>query len=80
MGVICLSLRGSGESKYPLVTTLGGMCKACNKAKGAGTRRYRGMEHRKVVHCEVEVRESGKRAIARLNDALRREVQCKCNH
>jgi hypothetical protein len=28
MGVICSSLRGSRESKYPLVTTLGGMREA----------------------------------------------------
>jgi hypothetical protein len=38
MGAICLSLRGSRESEYPLVTTLGGMCEVCNKAIGVGTK------------------------------------------
>jgi hypothetical protein len=37
MDAICSSLRGSGESKYPQVTTLGGMREARSKAKGAGT-------------------------------------------
>jgi hypothetical protein len=33
MGAISSSLRGSGESEYPQVTTLGGMREACDKAK-----------------------------------------------
>jgi hypothetical protein len=70
MGVISLSLRGSGESEYPQVTTLGGMREARNKAKGAGTRRYRGAKHGKVVRCKAELGESGMRVIARLNGML----------
>jgi hypothetical protein len=35
MGAISLSLRGSGESEYPQVTTLGGTREARDKAKGA---------------------------------------------
>jgi hypothetical protein len=58
MGAICSSLRGSGESWYPQVTTLGGTCKARNKAIGAGTRRYRCAKHGKVVRCKVELGES----------------------
>jgi hypothetical protein len=58
MGAICLSLRGSGESWYPQVTTLGGMREARNKAKGAGTRRYRGAKRGKVARCKAEVGES----------------------
>jgi hypothetical protein len=41
MGAISSSLRGSGESWYPQVTTLGGMREAHNKATGVGIRRYR---------------------------------------
>jgi hypothetical protein len=80
MGVICSSLRGSRESKYPQVTTLGGMREACNKAKGAGTRRYRGAKCGKVAHYEAEVGESGMQAIARLNEVLRHELRCGCSH
>jgi hypothetical protein len=37
-------------------------------------------KHRKVMHCKVELGESGMRTILRLNEALRHEVQCGCNH
>jgi hypothetical protein len=38
MGAICLSLRGSGESEYPQVTTLGGMREAReSRASKSGT-------------------------------------------
>jgi hypothetical protein len=49
MGAICSSLRGSGESKYPQVTTLGGMREARNKAKVWEQRRYRGAKRGKVA-------------------------------
>jgi hypothetical protein len=49
MGAICLSLRGSGESEYAQVTTLGGMREAQNKAKAREQRRYRRAKHGKVA-------------------------------
>jgi hypothetical protein len=41
MGAISSSLRGSGESEYPQVTTLGGTREARDKAKAREQRRYR---------------------------------------
>jgi hypothetical protein len=38
MGVICSSLRRSGESEYPQVTTLGEMREVHDKAKSVGTK------------------------------------------
>jgi hypothetical protein len=58
MGAICSSLRGSGESEYPQVTTLGGMREARDKAKAREQRRYRRAS-------KAELGESGMRAIAR---------------
>jgi hypothetical protein len=77
MGAICSSLRGSRESWYPLVTTLGGMR---DKAKGAGIRHYRRAKRGNVARCKTELGESGRRATARLNEMYRREVRCGCNH
>jgi hypothetical protein len=54
MGAISSSLRGSGESEYPLVTTLGGMCEARDKAKAQESRM-----------SKAELGESGMRAIVR---------------
>jgi hypothetical protein len=68
MGAICSSLRGSGESEYPLVTTLGGMCEARDKAKAWEQRRYRRAKRGKVVRRKAELGESDMRAIARLRD------------
>jgi hypothetical protein len=79
-GAICSSLRGSGESEYPLVTTLGGMCEACNKAKAREQRLYRRAKCRKVAHWKAELGESGMRAIVRLRKTLRREVRCGYDH
>jgi hypothetical protein len=64
MGAISSSLRGSGESEYPLVTTLGGMREACDKAKAREQRRYRCVKRGKVARCKAELGESGMRVIA----------------
>ena len=64
-GAISSSLRGSGESKYPLVTTLGGMREARNKAKAREQRRYRRAKRGKVACRKAELGESGVRVIAR---------------
>jgi hypothetical protein len=63
--VICSSLRGSRESKYPLVTTLGGMHEARDQAKAREQRRYRRAKRGKVARQKAELGESGMRAIAR---------------
>jgi hypothetical protein len=63
--VICSSLRGSGESEYPQVTTLGGMREARDKAKAREQRRYRGVKCGKVARRKAKLSESGMRAIAR---------------
>jgi hypothetical protein len=65
MGAISSSLRGSGESEYPLVTTLGGMHEARDKAKAREQRRYRRAKRGKVTHRKAELGESGMQAIAR---------------
>jgi hypothetical protein len=49
MSAICSSLRGSGESEYPQVTTLGGMREVCGK----------------VARRKAELGESGMQVIAR---------------
>jgi hypothetical protein len=49
MGAISLSLRGSGESEYPQVTTLGGMREARDKAKAQEQRCYRCAKRGKVA-------------------------------
>jgi hypothetical protein len=56
------------------VTTLGGMREVRNKANAREQRRYRRAKRGKVARRKAELGESGMRAIARLNDALRREV------
>jgi hypothetical protein len=80
MGAICSSLRGSGESEYPQVTTLGGMRKVRDKAKAREQRRYGRAKRGKVARQKAELGESGMRAIARLNGVLRREVRCGYDH
>jgi hypothetical protein len=74
MGAISSSLRGSGESEYPQVTTLGGMRKAREQ------RRYRRAKHGNVARRKAELGESGMRVIARLNETLRREMRCGYDH
>jgi hypothetical protein len=49
MSAISSSLRGSGESEYPQVTTLGGMREVRNKAKAWEQRRYRCVKRGKVA-------------------------------
>jgi hypothetical protein len=49
MGAIYLSLRGSGESEYPQVITLGGMHEARDKVKAREQRRYRRVKRGKVA-------------------------------
>jgi hypothetical protein len=49
MGAICSSLRGSRESEYPQVITLGGMREVRNKAKAREQRRYRRAKRGKVA-------------------------------
>jgi hypothetical protein len=80
IGAICLSLRGSGESEYPQVTTLGGMREACDKVKVWEQRRYRHVKRRKVAFCKVELDESSMRAIVRLREMLKCGLRCGCDH
>jgi hypothetical protein len=49
MGAISSSLRGSRESEYPQVTTLGEMREVRNKAKAREQRRYRRAKRGKVA-------------------------------
>jgi hypothetical protein len=77
MGAICSSLRGSGESEYPLVTTLGGTREARDKAKAREQRRYRRAKRGKVARQKSG---TGRKQYASDSETLRCVLRCGCNH